>query len=555
MEEFVLEIKNWEGREFSVTLSRTPFNIGRGRENDLVLDEPSVSKHHARIARDLEGLVLTDTGSLNGVYVNSEKERISGRRLLRPRDVIRICSNRITLAVPSIPALAGPPGNATIVYLRSRDTWDAVKNLRTGLSSAGAGPARPASGGERMEDAMSRILLEESLPRACEAVLTLAEQRVPFDRCLIIAFEGGSEKSRVLASRVRSGPGVDVAVSRSILQRVTREQEAVVVSIREEVNPTQSFVRSGAQCALCVPLISGGRVHGVIYLDRRNHESEDLSRRDADSIGPLAGLIALRLASSQLEEDRKTSERIGKDLELARSIQESLVPRERLERQGFSIEGFFSPCYEVGGDYFDVIPRSDGTIVIAIGDVSGKGLSSALYMACVRSSLRAHADAGLGAGEILGRLSMSATETFRSDHFITLFLAVLDPRSGVLSYGNAGHLPPLGIGPRGEVYELETTDPAINLVAWNEYCVRERTLAPGEVLLLHTDGIMEAESPSHEQYGTDRLRACLARNATLPLSDIRKSIFDDVEAFAEQKHPEDDRTIVLIRRELPEVPS
>src|SRR4030095_5275414 len=182
MEEFVLEVKNWEGREFSVPLSRSPFSIGRGRENDLVLDEPSVSKQHARIARDLEGVVFFDTGSLNGVYVNSEKERISGRRLLKPRDVIRICSNRITLGVPNVPSLpAGPPGNATIVYMRSRDTWDAVKSIRTGLSSAGMGDARRAGGGEKMEEAMSRILLEESLPRACEAVLTLAERLVPFD--------------------------------------------------------------------------------------------------------------------------------------------------------------------------------------------------------------------------------------------------------------------------------------------------------------------------------------------------------------------------------------
>jgi pSer/pThr/pTyr-binding forkhead associated (FHA) protein len=267
MEEFVLEVKNWEGREFSVPLSRSPFSIGRGRENDLVLDEPSVSKHHARIALDAEGLVLCDTGSLNGVYVNSEKERISGRRLLRPRDVIRICSNRLTVGVPNLPSLpAGPPGNATIVYHRSRDTWDAVKSLRTGLSSAGAVPGAPrlAVGGQKIEQAMSRILLEESLPRACEAVLSLAEGLVPFDRCLIIGFEGGPERSRVLASRVKSGPGSEVVVSRAILQRVTHEQEAVVVSSREEVNPTQSFVRSGALCALCVPLITGGRVNGVI---------------------------------------------------------------------------------------------------------------------------------------------------------------------------------------------------------------------------------------------------------------------------------------------------
>jgi len=557
MEEFVLDVKNWEGREFSVSLSRSPFNIGRGRENDLVLDEPSVSKHHARITRDLEGLVLHDMGSLNGVYVNAEKERISGRRLLRPRDVIRICSNRMTLGVPNVPSLpVGPPGNATIVYMRSRDTWDAVKSMRTGLSSAGGvGDARRAGGGEKMEEAMSRILLEESLPRACETVLTLAERLVPFDRCLVIAFEGGTERSRVLASRVKSGPGVEVAVSRAILQRVAREQEAVVVSIKEEVNPTQSFVRSGAHCALCVPLISGGRVHGVIYLDRRDHDSTELSRRDADSIGPVAGLLALKLASSRGEEERKTSERIGRDLELARSIQENLVPRERLDREGFSIEGFFSPCYEVGGDYFDVIPRADGTIVVAIGDVSGKGLSSALYMACVRSALRAHADAGLAAGEILARLSKSAMEMFRPDHFITLFLAVLDPRTGLFSHGNAGHLPPLGIDPRGEVYEIDFTDPAINLVEWSEYTIRERTLAPGEMLLLYTDGIVEAESPAGEQYGTERLRSCLARNAKLPLSDIRKSIFEDVEAFSARKHPEDDRTIVLIRRELPGGPA
>jgi sigma-B regulation protein RsbU (phosphoserine phosphatase) len=554
MDEYVLDVRDWTRREFSVPVSRLPFTIGRGPENDLVLAEPSVSKQHAHLAREGDGLFVVDKGSLNGVYVNSEKERISGRRFLKPRDVVRICSNRLTVSLPNIPQLpAGPPENGTIVFHRSRDTWDAVKGMRDGLSSVVMGSsARRGGARDRIEETMSRILLEESLPRAFESVLSLAERLVAFDRCLLISFDGAVERSRVLASRIHAGPGADVAVSRGMLERVAREQVAVVFSSEEAVAPTKSIIRSGARYALCVPLISETRVHGVIYLDRQGSGAEALSREDADAIGPLAGLIALKLASFRLEEERKASQRIGKELELARSIQESLLPREPARIRGYSVEGYASPCYEVGGDYFDLIPREDGSLIVAIGDVSGKGLSSALYMACVRSALRAHVEAGLAPGDILRRLSKDARETFRPDHFMTLFLALLDPRAGTLSYGNAGHLPPMGIEPGGRIYELEATDPAINIVDWKDYTICERALEPGEVLLLYTDGLIEAESPQGEPYSMERLRSSFARRSQAPLDRIRREIFDEVEAFSGRAHPQDDRTLVLLRRDAPE---
>jgi sigma-B regulation protein RsbU (phosphoserine phosphatase) len=151
----------------------------------------------------------------------------------------------------------------------------------------------------------------------------------------------------------------------------------------------------------------------------------------------------------------------------------------------------------------------------------------------------------------MSRLEDHIEATFRSDHFLTLFLGVLEPKTGILTYANAGHPPPLGLRPDGEAFELEATDPALNITSWKIFKRHQHELVPGQILLFYTDGLIEAEDARGEQFGRERLGACLARHRERDLGAIRREILQETEAFSGERGPGDDRTLIIVRREGP----
>jgi serine phosphatase RsbU (regulator of sigma subunit) len=555
MHEYFIQVKDHAGKAYVVPLERFPFTIGRGGENDLVLAEPSVSKRHAFIRRQGDGLAIVDDASRNGVFMNKDREKIPpGKpRVLDLNDTLRIGMNRLKLGVsvnPEIPAQSS--GSETLTFVPSREAWDPVEKFQTSLAQASS-QSRQGSRAPRWQGKVSGLLLAPTLAASYELVLEMVEEEIPFDRCFIIVFEkGGESRMTIVAMRVYRNKECEVFASRSLLDRVAKSREAVIVTSDDSsARLSDSFIKSGAAAAICVPLVVGGRVIGVIYLDRQSSSPSlsALSPDDIDAIGPLAGLIALKIENFRLVKEQIGAELIARDLELAKSIQESLLPQEPVAIPGYAVEGFSSPCYQVGGDYFDFLPQEDSKLILAIGDVSGKGLSSAMYMAGVRSALRAHAEAGREVETLMSRLEEHIKATFRSDHFLTLFLGVLDPKTGVLKYANAGHPPPLGLREDGEPFELEATDPALNITAWGTFSRHEYQLAPGELLLFFTDGLVEAENASGEQFGMERLASCFARNRGRDLGAIRREILQQTESFAGERGPGDDRTLILLRRE------
>jgi serine phosphatase RsbU (regulator of sigma subunit) len=549
--EYFIQVRDHAGRVFDVRVERLPFTIGRGPENDLVLAEPSVSKRHAYLHRHGGQLAVVDDHSRNGIVINHEKEKIPAGlpRPLQVNDTLRVGMNWLKVGErlePRIPAQA--PGSGTILFFPSSEAWDPIKSIHTGFPGEASRP--PDARREiQWQAKVSRILLAATLSESYETLFNLLEEEVAFDRCYLILFaEGSTERVKVEASRVHGHGDRGVFVSRSLLQRMADSRQAVMVTSDDtRFEPTQSFIQSGAVVALSIPLIVGGRVSGALYLDSQSR-SRSLSADDFQSIGPLAGLIALKIENFRLAREQVAAEMLTRELDLAKSIQDSLFPQEPIVVPGYSIEGCSAPCYQIGGDYFDFIPQRNSRWIIVIGDVSGKGLSSAIYMASARAALRAHAQAGGELEDLMSRLEAHIQATFRSDHFLTLLLGVLDPASHSLIYANAGHLPALGIGDEG-LFELEASDPALNLMPWGAFRRHERRIAPGDLVLFYTDGVIEAENSRGEQFGSERLKSCLLRNRDKDLHSIRREILAETESFAGETGPGDDRTIILLRRE------
>jgi sigma-B regulation protein RsbU (phosphoserine phosphatase) len=330
---------------------------------------------------------------------------------------------------------------------------------------------------------------------------------------------------------------------------VAASREAVVLTRWDRnFDPTLSFILSGAGSALCVPLVGRGTVIGVLYLDRLKG-TQPFSETDIELLGPIAGLIALKIENIQLLEAYLAGQLDRRDMEIAEEIQRNLFPRDPVNLAGYDIDGFTRPCRQVGGDYVDFAARGDREVLFALGDVSGKGLSAALYMVGVLATLRSQMSEALEPAAMMAKLERYVTGTFRPDHFLTLVLGKLDVPTGGLTYCNAGHLPPLVFTRDGNVRELEAADPALNIVPGAEFRSFEYALAPGDLFLVYTDGVIEEANALEEQFGVERLTECVREHRGRDLASIRKEICAAVDGFSAGEGLRDDLSLILLRRE------
>ena len=267
-------------------------------------------------------------------------------------------------------------------------------------------------------------------------------------------------------------------------------------------------------------------------------------------------------------------ERMERELEIAYEMQQSFLPQTLPKVPDVEIAATMRPAREVGGDFYDVIPLSGGRVGVLIADVSDKGVSAALYMALARTLLRAHSlsarpqylsdalesaqvrrlmrSGSLGALAALG--AVRQTNDYLTEHhsescmFVTLFYAVYDPQSRLLTYVNAGHNPPfLHNTLTGEHDWLRPTDMIVGIMPDRPYEAQERQLSPGDVLVLYTDGVTEAFNPEHEMFGEERLAEVVLAHATASAQELVEAIETAVTAFAGQAPQSDDLTLLVMR--------
>jgi phosphoserine phosphatase RsbU/P len=265
------------------------------------------------------------------------------------------------------------------------------------------------------------------------------------------------------------------------------------------------------------------------------------------------------LQAAQAERIRLS--RLDEELAVARRIQELFLPRRLLQPDGWRLAAFSRGAQAVGGDFFDCIELPGGHLGLVVADVCGKGVPAALFVALTRSLLQASTLApwafGRGAGEIEDVLAGAlwftndyiATEHGESNMFITLFCGVLDPASGVLHYVNAGHNPPLILGPASAyVRELESSALPLGIIRGQGFEPLRDMLTPGEMLVGFSDGITEAMSRAGEPFGDARLAAALREHAGLPAAELVAAIIGAVDAFVAGAPQSDDVTLLIAQR-------
>lgn len=288
-----------------------------------------------------------------------------------------------------------------------------------------------------------------------------------------------------------------------------------------------------------IPLKIHGELIGVFNIQHTTMNAFSAER--IRLLEALAGHVATAIANARMfQRERLEKERMAKELEEARAIQTGLFPLKPPDCRGFEIAGVCLPCREVGGDWYDYIPLSDGRLAVVLADVSGKGMAAALLMSSTRSVLRLHAARGLSPAEVLSEVNRFLVQDFPAGRFVTLIYSVLDPATRKITFANAGHLPPVFVDSSGARF-LES-DAGLPLgIMECDFSEHEIHMPAGSCLFFYTDGVTEAINSSFEEYGSDRI----LQHVGNPTPTV-ESLLNDVGEFTSEHPKSDDVTVVMI---------
>jgi serine phosphatase RsbU (regulator of sigma subunit) len=298
------------------------------------------------------------------------------------------------------------------------------------------------------------------------------------------------------------------------------------------------------------PLTTKEGAH-LAHLAVVSRPDRELDLEERDFLEGLALQASLAVQNARFHEESLRWERVRRDLETARAIQQSLVPQTMPEIPGYLLAARSVPCYEVGGDYLDIMGLPDGSILMVVADVAGKGLASALVGSSFRASTRAMASAGVPLAEMAARMNDLHFEDGEEARrkYVTTFLARLSPATHELRAVNAGHNPCFLAVPGGVLREIRSSGTPLGMLPDRTYREEVLVFPPGATLFLYTDGLSEA-SKDGEEFGKERLLGLLERDGGGDPAQILDLLWAEVDAFEDKMGPLDDKTALALKRSL-----
>lgn len=540
-----LEVISPEGSHRFVRITESPFLIGRGNDtgNHLQLDDPRISRRCGKIVLEDEGWQLEDRGHVYGLYVNGKK---LDRCPLQDGDIITF----------------GIPDSYKIIF-RASDASTTIENLIDLLEVSHV----PDVASNRLHKL--NVLLEAT---------TLLHSRLPLDSVLasmvdhavsVTNAERGmlleTDEAGVLRLRLARGTGgaplppERQVPSQTALRLALERQSSVItedLTIPDvDLYNVDSILRQELRAIVSIPLYASPRVGsqepdrpkesflGILYLDSR--ERTEFSRLDRQILDALASEAASILDNARLVERDRQRQMLEHELNLAREIQQGLLPRGFRDFPHLSVTGINVPCFAVGGDYFDVFPLSDDQTVFLVADVSGKGLSAALLTTMLQGAL-AGTTIGADTARVFQMINRFLCEHSEIGHYATIFLGVLNVNGG-LDFINAGHPYPLLLR-AGEVTQPFTAGSCpVGLFPEATFVTAHGELRIGDTLVLYSDGVTEAMNADGHMYGAQRLREVLTDQEHSPLVEIQSDILKSVKDFVHGAIQRDDITLLLMR--------
>lgn len=591
----LLLVKHHHGAPDVHPLRHIRLTIGRSARNDICVPDPFASRIHAEVRHENDEYVLRDLDSANGTFYNNARiaEPVAlafgipvriGETVLELRDDNRTQALSIAPAAgieSATSTLLDPAATTVIDTANNRTTsglLDAIKDARR------VKPFRDERGAGEVEESQSdllaliskvgvTLLASATLDETLTQVAMLVFDAVPAERCLIMlrrreeyspaeTLAPNPTPEEMLATLEvhtavrRTGESENVTVSRSIIEEVILNSRSVLTSDAQS-DPLfrgSTSIMQGIRAVLAVPLGVGQEVFGLVYADSP-FAAKTVGNRliftetHLKVLTTLASVAAIRVQNARLIEEHIERERLERELYLAREIQQRFQPLAPPVVEGYDLLGISFSCYEIGGDYYDFIRCPDNRLVVALGDVSGKGTSAALLMSSLHAAIHAQVASQCSPVNTVRAVNRYLAANIPANRFVTLFYAELNQDTGDITFANAGHNPPLIVRASGAAADyLDAGGLPLGILPDADFQEGRAHLDPGDALIIYSDGVTETQNPVGEEFGAERLRDVVARNLERTSAGIRDRIEAALTEFADGTAAADDITLVIVKR-------
>jgi sigma-B regulation protein RsbU (phosphoserine phosphatase) len=541
-------------------LAREQTQLGREQFCDLVIPIRSISRQHARIVRDSDSFFIEDLNSLNGTYVNGQ--RVNGRLRLRDEDRIRLFD--VVLQFHERAPRTGSFSSAPTLALPKPPLGDEFQSGLRSTTIVGAIDARAEARVDVGAQAKLRAVLEitRNLGKSLEVdaflrnmIESLFQIFPQADRGYIMLSDEAT--GRLVPRAVKRGRGEPSdsltlgPISQSIAQRVMSEGKAILSTDTAASDAESSVLEGPVSSMISAPLM--GPSHkplGIIHIDTRD-PLRQFSEEDLDVLISVATVAGQAVEHARMHEASIKLDRRQRELAMAQQVQLHFLPQQAPDVTGYRFYSFYRAAEDIGGDYFGYVPLADGRFAIAVGDVSGKGVSAALLMARLCAEVRLCLVTSKTPVEAICRLNREFAGPTLGDMFITFLLAVLDPREHTFTLVNAGHIPPLlRHGLAGTVEQLGVLEagPPLGYDAEQTYAACSVRLEADDMVVMYTDGISEASDPAGQFYGIKGVYNLVARGAP-DVEALGRRLMLDLERFTAGTPQSDDICLLCFARE------
>jgi hypothetical protein len=519
----------WGGETHSFSLENGEHIVGRASDSAVQIPVPRVSKQHAVLRVDGEGLWVHDLGSTNGTEVN-------GQRI--GRDDVEVPTGTLVSFAGAMLRRAGSMSTAAhqLPFAESANTLMRY-NPSEGYSDAARDRIVSLSSG-----LFELLASDESSEQVEKAACKFVAQSVRSDRVVMLTDQGEGTTIDASSQWTRNPEerNAPLQISRTIISQVMSKRDSVLMSNPledQKYAAQQSIMALNLRSAMAAPLFDNERVRGILYVDTRQ-ASVQYSQADLEVLTATANAVAVKLRNIRFE----------RELETAAHIQRAMLPDVIESPEGYELDAYQDMCRAVGGDLYQSFRRPNERVLLALGDVSGKGVPAALAMSAATVLVGLLAELGGDLEELVDHFHAQLFRSLAPEQFITMFLAELDEASGALHYINAGHEPPLVVHADGSIDSLESTGLPIAMIEDVVTIPADTVLRPGDLMFVFSDGIPEATVDGERFLGLDVVKSILVEHRGEPLPKIRERILARVSDFLAGEHNSDDVTLLLLRR-------
>ena len=541
-----LQIFSPDGLSRFVSLQGEHISLGRSSAAELCYpDDNGLSRQHLAIERDGEGWAIRDLGSKNGTMLNGAK--LAARATLKPGD--RITAGHLIIIYDgagshsSRPVVVFDPREETGENSSSSTVITQLEGVIKGDSTDGKAETLAASHVSALVRAGNELAGNRPLPELFRFILDLSIQAVKADRGILMTLEDGE-----LVVRANKGEGF--RISTAVRDRVLNSGLSVLVrdtSIDDAFRERRSIVEQNIRTLMAVPLQTQDQIIGIIYVDSPSLLRE-FTKDDLNLLTVMANVAAIRIQHTRFAEAEQARQLMKRDLEQAAEIQQGFLPSVAPTVRRIDLAGHNAPCRTVGGDYYDFFPYGASRVAMVLGDVSGKGMPASLLMMGLQARVQVLIEEPKSLAEVMTRLNRITSANCPPNRFISLFFCILDGDTGDLTFCNAGHNPPLIIRANGMYDQLKGGGPVLGILPFIEYQEYHAQVDEGDVLVIYSDGVTEANNPQGDEFEIPGLADAIIPCRTESASSIINQINRTVVTYTAGAPPADDITVIVARR-------